>query len=394
MFESFKQMSRETKIILFGVLLTGTSTFMLSPFLALYMNSKGFSASQIGIVLTSSLIFQQGLSFVGGIAGDRFGYKKTLIVGLIVRTAGYMIFVFSNQLLLLITASSFVGIGGSLITPSTKASIAATEDERGKAFALRNVAVNMGASLGPILGGLLYNTSFFIVFFLAAFTHITLLVLVIIFVKNFQGLKSNNIFVDFKKIITDLNIVRLTAITALFWLLYSQLNLSIPLYLKNQLHLESFTGTLFALNGILVIAFQYYLFALFEKKFTYTNILFYGMMFLAVSFAVISLIPNIAGLYFYIILFTVGEILIGPSIDNLASNMAPSPSCMGGYLGFVTMGWAIGGSIGNTLGGYLYNITSKNSLWLTWYFYAFLAVITAFLFKGLKTKAIGNKKTA
>lgn len=394
MFKSFKLMSLNGKIILFGVLITSISTFMLSPFLALYMSSKGFSAAEIGIVLTASVISQQGLTFIGGMMGDRFSYRKVMIAGLIIRTIGYITFLFSNALSLLIIASSFAGIGGALLTPSTKASIATEEKLGGKAFALRNVAVNIGAALGPILGGLLYETSFNVVFLTAAFTHLTLLIFVVLFVKNFQKAKSNNMIAEFKNIIRDKNIIYLTIVSSIFWFVYSQLNLSIPLYSKSYLHMESLTSTLFTLNGLIVIIFQFNLMSFFESKYTCVNILVYGMLFLAASFTSIFVVPNIVGLYIFIILFTVGEILVGPSIDNAATYIAPSKSSVGGYLGFVSLGWAIGGSLGNLVGGYLFNL-ANDRYWIIWVIYSLISIFAAILFKkfiGRSSEMIESKK--
>lgn len=394
MFKSFKLMSLNGKIILLGVLITSISTFMLSPFLALYMSSKGFSAAEIGIVLTASVISQQGLTFIGGMMGDKFSYRKIMIIGLIIRIVGYITFLCSSTFILLIIASSFAGIGGALLTPSTKASIATEENLGGKAFALRNVAVNIGAALGPILGGLLYKTSFNVVFLTAAFTHLILLVFVALFVKKFQKAKSNNMLAEFKNIIRDKNIIYLTIVSSIFWFVYSQLNLSIPLYAKSYLHMEALTSTLFTLNGLIVIIFQFNLISFFEKKFTSVSILVYGMLFLAASFTSIFVVPNMFGLYIFIILFTVGEILVGPSIDNVATYLAPSNSSVGGYLGFVSLGWAIGGSLGNLFGGYLFNL-SNGSYWTMWGTYTVISFLAAILFKkliGKSSEMIESKK--
>lgn len=396
MIKSFKLMSLNVKIILFGVLITSISTFMLSPFLALYMNSKGFSAAEIGIILTASVISQQGLTFIGGMLGDRFSYRKIMIIGLIIRIIGYIFFLFASTMILFIIASSFAGIGGALLTPSTKASIATEENLGGKAFALRNVAVNLGASLGPILGGLLYKISFELVFLIAALIHLILLVLVVLYVKKFQNVMSNKMYIELKNIIKDKNIIYLTIVSSIFWMVYSQLNLSIPLYSNLHLHMGALTSTIFALNGIIVILFQFGLVSFFESKYTCVNILVYGMLFLATSFACILFIPNMVGIYIFIILFTVGEILVGPSIDNAATYLAPSKSNVGGYIGFVSFGWAIGGTLGNLLGGHLLHLVG-NKFWIIWTIYSIIAIIAAILFKkviGRSSDIIEGKKQA
>ncbi len=395
MINSFKLMNLEVKIILLGILLINISTFMLTPFLALYMSTKDFPATQIGIVLTSSLIFQQGLTFFGGLFGDRFGYKKIMLIGIVIRILGYVLFVYSNTLLTLVLASSFVGIGGALITPSTKASLATTEEDlRGKAFALRSVAVNIGAALGPIFGVVLYKVSFIVVFFFAVFTHFILLILVVTFLKKFQGVNDNNIFYDFKNIIFDSRLVKLTAISSLFWIVYAQLTMSIPLYLKDFLHAEALSGTLFTINGLLVICLQFHLISFFEKKFSQKFILFYGMVFISMGFVLLSLISSLVGVYLFILLFTLGEILISPTIDNMASSLSTNRNKTGGYLGFVSLGWAIGGSLGNLIGGNIYHIFFKNNdFWLLWLCYALLSLVAAIMFKNLRVKNKINKIT-
>ncbi|WP_336973994.1 MFS transporter [Bacillus thuringiensis] len=381
MIKTLKLLSFEVKIMLLGVLLINLSTFMLSPFLALYMNMKNFSATNIGIVLTSGLIFQQGFTFFGGLIGDRFGYKTSIIIGLVIRIAGYLIFLNSSYLLLFIVASSLIGVGGALILPSTKASIASVEEElRGKSLALRSTAVNIGAALGPIIGSLLYKSFFYIVFLFAALTHILLLLLVIFFISNFNNNKiSKNIFTDFKSVIMDRKLVYLTLVSSGFWFLYTQLNLTIPLFLKQSLQLDYLIGILFTINGVLVVFLQFHMISYFEGKFSYKYILFYGMIIMTFAFAFLWLLPSILGLYMFIFFFTVAEILIAPAVDNVASQLAPSPTKLAGYLGFVSLGWAIGGTLGNLLGGYLYTLVpNTNNMWFGC---TVIAAIFAILFK-------------
>lgn len=381
-----KSLKIDVKIILFGVLLTSFSTYMLSPFLTLFMNKKGFSPSQIGLVLAVSLIFQQGFTFFGGLLGDKYSYKRILLVGLIIRSFGYLFFAFSDSLIFLIISTSLVGMGGALITPSTKACIVAEKETGSGLLALRNVALNIGAALGPIVGALLYNTSFYIVFFIAAFIHMILFVLVLFFVKTFKYTESNNMLAIFTRVVKDTRIIYLTVVSSIFWILYSQLTLSVPLYMKNYLNLEKLTGTLFVLNGVVVIVLQFHLLQFFEKKCSLPKVLSYGMFFVAASFAFMLILPNIYGVYIFIVLFTVGEILIGPSIDNMASSIAPSKSNVGGYIGFVSLGWAIGGTIGNIFGGYLYGVTSIIDGRIIWIVYVCLAIIAAILYRKLEIK--------
>lgn len=164
-----------------------------------------------------------------------------------------------------------------------------------------------------------------------------------------------------------------------FWFLYTQLNLTIPLFLKQSLQLDYLIGILFTINGVLVIFLQFHMISYFEGKFSYKYILFYGMIIMTFAFAFLWLLPSIIGLYLFIFFFTVAEILIAPAVDNVASQLAPSPTKLAGYLGFVSLGWAIGGTLGNLLGGYLYTLVpNTNNMWFGC---TVIAAIFAILFK-------------
>ena len=56
--------------------------------------------------------------------------------------------------------------------------------------------------------------------------------------------------------------------------------------------------------------------------------------------------------------FSMGELLIVPTLDSLASDISPMVT-VGSYLGFVSMGWALGGLVGNLAGGALYSIAKS-----------------------------------
>lgn len=360
---------------------------MLTPFLSLYMYSKGFSPLEIGFVLTIGLIFQQGFTFFGGLLGDRFGYRIMINVGILVRVLGYLLFTFSDTLIFLALSSGFIGIGGALILPSTKACIASVnEKERGTALSFRSMAVNVGASIGPILGGVLYKSSFVLVFLIAAITHFILLLLVLKFVKQFKkpAIKSS-MFSNFHSIILDKRIVFLTLISSGFWFLYTQLSLSIPLYTKEVLGLDILVALLFTMNGILVIVLQYPLLQYFERRHSNASILLYGMLFIMAGFMSIFVFPSIISMLVFITLFTMGEVLVAPTLDNAASHIAPDVSMVGGYMGFISLGWAIGGTLGNMLGGYIYTFFKESyDIWFVWVLFAALALLCGWSFKRME----------
>ena len=76
---------------------------------------------------------------------------------------------------------------------------------------------------------------------------------------------------------------------------------------------------------------------------------------------------------------------MGPSIDNLTSSLAPNSGLLGTYLGFVSLGWALGGVVGNFCGSRLYQLVKgAGTYWMLWLVYATVAVAASLLFKSFK----------
>ena len=88
----------------------------------------GWAASLIGIVLASQFV-QQGLTVVSGAFADRFGARELILIGLLVRAAGFMGMAWSDTFGLLFATSLLAGLGGALFESPKSAAMAALSDE-------------------------------------------------------------------------------------------------------------------------------------------------------------------------------------------------------------------------------------------------------------------------
>lgn len=102
------------------------------------------------MLLLSSLIL------IGGGAGDRFGLRRTFIVGIVVFVAGSVLCAAATDAAFLISARVVQGIGAAIMIPCSLAIIAKAypAEERGRAIGLWAGASAMTTAAGPILGGL------------------------------------------------------------------------------------------------------------------------------------------------------------------------------------------------------------------------------------------------
>jgi MFS family permease len=382
----FKQFDKKILILLLGILITNISTFMLMPFLAIYMSTVlEYGAPSIGVALTVLVVSQKGFTFIGGLVSDRFGMKKIVLLGLIIRSIGFFIFTISNSYLIIIIASFFVGIGGSFFSPGLSAFIATISDsKRAQAFALRGTVINIASTVGPLLGAFLYQVSFFIIFCSAVIAHLIFAALVGLFIKEIPQKKNeDSVGKQFSNILSDQKLILFSLLISGFWFLQSQFSLTIPLYLEDHFGRGDLIGSLFATSGIIVILFQYKIINSMIHKFKKENILMIGIFLMACSFLILAALNHIFSLFIFIIPFTLGGILVAPLIEDIVSDLAPQGN-VASYLGFVQLGWALGGMLGNILGGTIYQFYKNSHLYFAnWLLFFGIGLVTVLFFTTL-----------
>ena len=68
------------RLLLFQEPLWGIPFYLIAPFVTLYMQARGITDIQIGILLSTGMAIQVVCSFCGGILTDKFGRKKMAII--------------------------------------------------------------------------------------------------------------------------------------------------------------------------------------------------------------------------------------------------------------------------------------------------------------------------
>jgi EmrB/QacA subfamily drug resistance transporter len=117
----------------------------------------GATESQLQwVVAIYSLVFA-GLLFTTGALGDRFGRKGALQLGLVIFLIGSILAAFGSSMTELIICRGLMGVGASLIMPSTLSILINVfpANERPKAIAIWASVTGAGGSLGPLVSGAL-----------------------------------------------------------------------------------------------------------------------------------------------------------------------------------------------------------------------------------------------
>lgn len=120
-------------------------------------------------VVEAYSLFLAALILVGGALSDQFGRRRIFASGIVIFTLASMVCGLSPNIVLLILARAFQGIGGALLVPGSLAIIGASfsQDQRGRAVGAWSAFTSVTSLIGPVIGGwLVQYASWRWVFFL------------------------------------------------------------------------------------------------------------------------------------------------------------------------------------------------------------------------------------
>ncbi|MCP1133736.1 MFS transporter [Paenibacillus polysaccharolyticus] len=118
----------------------------------------GATASQKLWILNGYSLVMAGLLPAMGTLGDRLGYKRVFLIGLIIFSIASLTAAFAPNPYVLIAARVLLAVGASIMMPATMAIVRVTftdPRELGLAIGIWGAVASGGAGLGPIVGGLL-----------------------------------------------------------------------------------------------------------------------------------------------------------------------------------------------------------------------------------------------
>lgn len=124
--------------------------------------AKSFDARAADLqwVINGYLLPLGALLLLGGAAGDRFGRKRLLIIGMTIFALASLACALAGNLGLLLTARVAQGVGAAILLPNSLAILGATFDgeAKGRAVGIWAAAGAVLGAVGPVLGGWLIDT--------------------------------------------------------------------------------------------------------------------------------------------------------------------------------------------------------------------------------------------
>jgi EmrB/QacA subfamily drug resistance transporter len=144
-------------IMCLSLVLVVMSVSGLNTALPTMQRELGASASELQWIVDAYAVVFAGLLLSAGAIGDRFGRRRALLAGLAVFGFGSLLGGLSGNATQVIASRAVMGIGAAFIMPATLSIITAIfpPEERSRAIAVWAGFAGAGASIGPILTGVM-----------------------------------------------------------------------------------------------------------------------------------------------------------------------------------------------------------------------------------------------
>lgn len=383
-----KSFPKSVKTVLLIQWLTSVGYFSVIPFLVVYVSQKlNYSAEFATLQITLFLAGQYCSTFVGGILSDRISPVFTMKAGLGLQILTYISFCFiPHKDWVVCILSSLIGVSKGLYTPAAKSLIVIVSEHVNRVllFSVRSTVNNIGVALGSAIGGVFIsvNSNFF--FLAAALSQIFALVLLSTgrYSSSTEVMPKNSIRVFLS---SNISLIKRIPFLVLFLLylafsfLYIQLESSLPLYSASKWGGSS-VSAIFITNAVVVVLFQILINVWLSKFIS-------SWLTLAVGFVVFLLFFSSAGLshqlWFFcllMILFTIGEVIIDPTIDAITSESVEQ-SFLGFAYGVLGVAGLVGSVLGNTVAGkFLGALNAPQIFWIICTALASASVILSLVF--------------
>lgn len=362
---------------------------MVIPFLSLYLTETSkLSLNQIGTVMVCFGLGSLIGSWVGGKLTDSIGYYKIMLYSLFATGILFLVLQFIHTFYGICFGIFVLMVVGDMFRPAMFVALSAYSKPEAKtrSITLIRLAINLGFSAGPALGGIIisylgYKGLFWVDGITCLFAS-----LIIAFVLNpkktkvLDEVKCSNPKSAYKD---KVFLVFLLAMF-LFGFIFLQIISTIPLYYSSIHKLSEFQiGLLLGCNGLLIFLIEMPLMHWLEKQKTSKLVLImYGAFLTAFSYLIFNIATWSGVLLGSMVLLSLGEMIAFPISNSFALDRAKKGN-QGQYMALYSIAFSLSHIFCHKLGMYfVFNLGFA----YTWYIMAGIGAICMLLLFDLHIK--------
>lgn len=354
--------------------------FVVFPLISIhFVEQLGWAALMVGIALGLRQLIQQGLGIFGGAIADRFGAKPLIIIGMLMRAAGFACMALAHEPWLLWLACMLSGLGGTLFDPPRSALVMklVRARERGRFFSLLMMQDSAGAVIGALIGSWLLAWDFRLVCWVGAGVFVLAALFNAIWLPAWRISTERVAMREGLKRVWQDKRFRLYVLTLTgYYILAVQVMLMLPVMVNQVAGAPAAVKWMYAIEAMLSLTLLYPLARWSEKHFRLEQRLMVGLTLMTFSLLPIGMTHDLTTLFTLIAVFYLGSIIAEPARETLSAALASARS-RGSYMGFSRLGLALGGLIGYSGGGWMFDMGQQLSLpELPWVLLSSIGLIT------------------
>lgn len=347
--QAFSRLQRNIWILSVAMFINRSGSMVLL-FTSLYMTKElHFTIADAGFIMSFYGIGSVLGSYTGGWLTDRMNYFHIMLFSLITCGLILLLMLIATSVWAITAIIFFYGFTADIFRPANSTAIAeyTSPENRTRSVSLVRLAVNLGFSVGPAIGGFiaLYLGYKWLFVIDAATSFLAALMLFIYLPRQRTHVRhSKNAVLNDRttSAYRDGRYLLFILLVALYGTCFFQLFASIPQFFSTvSKYNEDTIGLLLALNGLLVVLIEMPLIAYFEKSKRIFSFIVAGSLCLPLAFLILFLGKSMmAFAILYTLIITMSEIFAMPFMMNFALSR-PLKERQGQYSALYSMAYGI-----------------------------------------------------
>lgn len=365
---AFSGLPRAVWVLAFVVLVNRSGSIVLF-FMTLYLTkSLDFSIAAAGKVLSIYGIGSILGAYLGGLLTDKLGAKNIQIFSLVSSGMGFIALGYVQSPLEITVLMFFVAIVNEAFRPANATAVGnvCPAELRPRGFGLNRLAINVGVTIGPAVGGFLARIDYLYLFWADAITCIFAAGLMWYFFRGQEFEMESKVKKDENPIMSpwrDGLFLFFAALILASGLMFTQLFSTWPVYMRDvYMLLEDKIGLLMALNALFIVFVEMPLIHRIED-FQPMRVVAIGALFLFGGFAILPLGESMLFAAFSVIIWTIGEMLVFPIAISFVANRSTDQN-RGKYMGLFTVTHGMAFVLGPVMGTWIYDVMGPTQLWI------------------------------
>ncbi len=342
---------------------------MVLPFLMLHLTKNlGIEPARAGITLSGYGVAALITAPVAGRLSDRIGAARMLKVSLFATGLLMWILPMARGWGAVSAVVFLLGIAAEAFRPASMALVGelAGAERRKQGFALNRLAINLGMSVGPALGGVLAMSSFRSLFWVNGATSMlagAVLIGLPIKAVGPHPLSHSKLGVSLgAEVGSHARLMYFLFAMLPAVLVFFQHEGTMPLFMVQELGFsEVIYGSMFTINTVLIVLLEVRLNGA-TAHWPHRRSLAVGSFLCGAGFGAFALARSLGQLIVGVVIWTVAEMILFPAASAYVTEIAP-PGRRGEYLGYYSMFFGLGFAIGPGSGTAVMQRFGSTTLW-------------------------------